>query len=152
MKENLRIKKLFEDLFAGEPWLDVNLVQTLEGIPWQQAAKKPAALPNSIWEIVNHIISWRENVLQRLQGKSIPTPEHNYFLPVEEHSEAAWNKSLLKLNESQAKWIHYLGEMDTTTFDTVYPANNKSAFEHIHGIIQHDAYHLGQIVLLAKHF
>ena len=34
--------------------------------------------------------------------------------------------------------------------EKVYPNNGMSYYEHIQGIIQHDAYHLGQIVLLAK--
>ncbi|WP_235811010.1 DUF1572 domain-containing protein [Aequorivita aquimaris] len=35
-------------------------------------------------------------------------------------------------------------------FEKEYPTNKHSYYKHIHGIIQHDAYHLGQIVLLAK--
>jgi hypothetical protein len=31
-----------------------------------------------------------------------------------------------------------------------YSSNGMSYYEHIQGIVQHDAYHLGQIVLLAK--
>jgi hypothetical protein len=35
-------------------------------------------------------------------------------------------------------------------FETVYPPNQMTWYEHIQGMLQHDAYHLGQIVLLAK--
>jgi hypothetical protein len=32
----------------------------------------------------------------------------------------------------------------------LYKSNGMTYYEYIHGVIQHDAYHLGQIVLLAK--
>ncbi len=44
---------------------------------------------NTVWEIVNHIISWRENVLQRLQGKIMITPDNNYFTIVTDQSSTA---------------------------------------------------------------
>ena len=37
-------------------------------------------------------------------------------------------------------------------FEKIYPGNQLNYYEHIHGIIHHDIYHLGQIVLLAKSF
>ena len=45
---------------------------------------------------------------------------------------------------------HVSKTFDESDFDKIYPSNKMSYYEHIHGIIQHDAYHLGQIVLLTK--
>ena len=151
MKENLAIMALFEDLFDGDPWLDVTLAGTLRSITAGQASTKPSPFPNSIWEIVNHIIAWRENVLRRVHGEVIVTPAHNYFQDVGDISEAAWEITLLALQSSQDKWLAFLSDADVGTFPKLYPTNRKSYFDHIHGIIQHDAYHLGQIVMLSKH-
>ena len=74
MKETQRIIQLFEKGFNGIPWIDVNLVDVLENITPEQAIRKLYPNANSIWEITNHIISWRENVLQRVQGIEIKTP------------------------------------------------------------------------------
>ncbi|NHM07338.1 DinB family protein [Flavobacterium sp. CYK-4] len=151
MKETERLHKMFEDLYAGDPWLDVTLVDTLSVLSAQQAAHKLHPNWNSIWEITNHLISWRENVLQRVKGKTIKSPEHNYFLPVSDTSEAAWQKTLEKLHEAQEDWLEFLDNMQAESLEKIYPTNELSYADHIHGIIQHDAYHLGQIVLLAKH-
>ncbi len=150
MKENELIVKLFEDLYDGSPWIDVNITDTLKNITPEMAAKKSGDR-NSIWEIVNHLINWRLNVLQRVQGKTITTPSNNYFEPVHDTSQAAWESTLEKLDDSQLKWTGFLNDFDPDHFSKVYPSNNMSYYEHIHGIIQHDAYHLGQITLLAKH-
>ncbi len=150
MKENKLIKKLFEDLFEGNPWLDVTILGTLENVTSEQASRKLPPIANSIWEIVNHLIDWRLNVLQRVKGKALTTPSDNYFKPIKDTSQAAWEKTIERLQESQDKWLTFLEEMNTDTFSDVYPTNKMKYYEHIHGIIQHDAYHLGQIMLLTK--
>ena len=40
--------------------------------------------------------------------------------------------------------------MNEDALDNLYPDNNPKYCKNIHGFIQHDAYHLGQIVLLRK--
>jgi uncharacterized damage-inducible protein DinB len=150
MKEAKRIKKLFEDLYDGSPWIDVTIMNTLKSISAQRAAKKIAPGRNSIWQIVNHIIAWRENVLLRVQGNKIVTPNNNYFIEIDKVSEAGWQKTLERLANSQDQWIRFLENFDELKFETIYPSNKMSYYEHIHGILQHDAYHLGQIVLLSK--
>jgi uncharacterized damage-inducible protein DinB len=150
MKETQQIAKLFEDLYDGDPWIDVTILGVLKNVSPQQAAKKIAPGRNSIWQIVNHIISWRENVLVRVQGNVITTPNNNYFSEIEEISETAWQQSLERLQNSQQQWITFLKHFNESGLDTIYPGNKMSYYEHIHGIIQHDAYHLGQIVLLTK--
>ncbi|MFT3911994.1 MAG: DinB family protein [Ferruginibacter sp.] len=150
MKEINRIINLFESTYNGSPWIDVSLIPVLQNITAAQAAIKLSPHLNSPWEIVNHLISWRKNVLKRLQGNIIKTPSHNYFVPVKNTSAIAWQKTLEELDISQKEWIHFLKEFKAGDFEKIYPNNNLSYYEHIHGIIQHDIYHLGQIVLLTK--
>lgn len=151
MKETARIKKLFGDLYAGDPWLDVTLTGTLAEISAQQAVHKPDPNWNSIWEITNHLISWRENVLARVNGKTLQTPANNYFSPVGDTSDSAWKLTLEKLHGSQQAWLEFLDRIRDGDMEKVYAGNSHTYADHIHGIIQHDAYHLGQIVMLAKH-
>ena len=46
--------------------------------------------------------------------------------------------------------MDFLEQLKTDQLEQEYPVNQMTYYEHIQGIIQHDAYHLGQIVLLAK--
>jgi len=87
MKETNRITKLFEDSYNGSPWIDVTIMDTLKNISAEQAAKKVTPGRNSIWQIINHMIAWRENVLLRIQGNEIVTPNNNYFTEIENISE-----------------------------------------------------------------
>jgi hypothetical protein len=59
MKETERITKLLEDLYNGEPWIDVSLAGVLSNIS-EKAAK--ISLSRIHMEIVSHIISWRRHI------------------------------------------------------------------------------------------
>jgi len=152
MTEKERLESLFIKLYNGVPWLEVNIVTVLNKISSNEAQARLLENCNTIWEIVHHLISWRLNVLQRVEGKIIITPDNNYIEKVTDISEEAWLDTLNRLRESQEGWLHFLSELDTRDLDKMYPVNNMTYYEHIQGIIQHDAYHLGQIVLLAKQF
>jgi uncharacterized damage-inducible protein DinB len=87
-----------------------------------------------------------------VQGQVVITPVNNYFEPITDNSPSAWKKTLKELKESQIQWLEFLQQLEPDTFSKVYPNNKMTYYEHIHGIIQHDAYHLGQITLLAKYY
>lgn len=150
MKETDRIIKLFEDLYDGNPWIDVTINRTLEPITAEMAKKNILPGRNSIWQIVNHILNWRQTVLLRLQEKEVSVPDNNYFEPVSDTSEAAWKKTKEKLNESQMQWLNFLKTLTEEDLLKINPKSKMTYVYHIHSIIHHDAYHLGQIVLLAK--
>ncbi|WP_284653077.1 DinB family protein [Flavobacterium terrisoli] len=150
MKEPKRICSLYQKLYNGSPWIEITITGVLENITAGQAAKKALPNANTIWEITNHIISWRNNVLRRVQGEVITTPNNNYIEPVEDTSADAWKNTLERLEVSQTAWINFLNDFNENDFENIYPNNEMTYYEHIQGIIQHDCYHLGQIVILAK--
>ena len=151
MKETERIVSLFSNLYRGHPWLEVTIYDTLQNISAKQASAKLFPIGSSIWEILNHLLNWRFAVLQRVRGKITNTPENNYFEPQTDISEAAWLKTLNRLDDSQKEWILFLESFKDELLEEEYPVNGLTYYEHIHGILQHDAYHLGQIVLLPKY-
>jgi uncharacterized damage-inducible protein DinB len=56
------------------------------------------------------------------------------------------------LSKVQKSWIEFLDRVDASQLEIVYTPTTMTYYENIHGIIQHDVYHLGQIVLLSKQF
>ena len=104
----------------------------------------------TIWEIVNHMVSWRLNVLRRVRGELMTTPQSNYVEPISDASETAWKKSLNNFDVAQKQWLDLLTKFQESDFEKTYRPNQMTYYEHIQGILQHDAYHLGQIVLLSK--
>jgi len=150
MSESKRVSNLYQSIYNGNPWLEVTLADTLKDVTAAQAYKKINPNLNTIWEIVNHLIQWRRNILRRVQGEIITTPDHNYFVPILDSSEPAWEQSLQSLAKSQELWSACLSDFNDADFEKIDQNNNHNFYEDIHGIIQHDVYHLGQIVILKK--
>ncbi len=150
MKEQDQVIKLFSDQFEGTPWIDVNILSTLEVITAKEAATKPFPDFNSIWEIVNHMIRWRETVLQRIQGENISSPDDNYFSFIRDRSETEWRKTLEHFGKLNTLWVNEIKKIKRKDLDAKHEFSAFSNYELMHGILQHDAYHLGQIRLLKK--
>jgi uncharacterized damage-inducible protein DinB len=69
---------------------------------------------------------------------------------VNDLSDKAWTETLKKLDHSQNEWLSFLKTFPENDLETINKPGHMTNYELIQGIIQHDAYHLGQIVLLAK--
>jgi hypothetical protein len=82
VKESLRLVAEYEKLFDGSSWIDVNIMDTLKPLSAIQASSKPFRNANSIWQIVNHLVSWREAILKRLKDEAVAAPANNFFEPV----------------------------------------------------------------------
>ena len=54
------------------------------------------------------------------------------------------------MEKTQSDWTGFLQKMKKEELEKMYASNGMTYYEHINGILQHDSYHLGQIVLLSK--
>ena len=150
MTDQEQLSKLFSDLFEGSPWIDINIMSTLGEISAKEAATKIFPNFNSIWEIVNHVASWRETVLKRIGGEEVEAPEDNYFSYIRDRAEPSWQTSKDRLHNTEEEWLKAIKKMKKKDLQQVYDASPFTINELVNGILQHDAYHLGQIRLLAK--
>lgn len=148
MKETLRIRSLFEKQYDGDPWLGVNFISKLSQITPEIAAYKFSPETNSIWEILNHIIGWREAVLQGIPQNGYISPEHNFICPIESPTALEWEHTLVRLKDSQEDWLDFLNETDKILLQKPFSKKIYNHYELILGVLHHDIYHLGQISLL----
>lgn len=133
----------------GDPWIDVSLMGLLQDIEPTSAAQNNGNF-NSIWQLTQHLVLWRLAIFNRMQGVSQPSPNHNYILPVVEASNKAWKKLLTELASSQKALIGFMKTLDDEQLDNIWPGKHYTVYELLHGLLQHDAYHMGQIALLKK--
>ena len=150
MKQTKNLKELFEQLYDGEPWIDSNFMNTIGSLNAKQAAKRVSPKWNTIWEITNHIIDWRMHVVGRLEGDNSKVGNDNFFKPIKNKSEKAWQETLLRFAESQERWVAFLTQAKDKDLDVIHPNVSRSYSELFYAILLHDTYHLGQLVMLAK--
>lgn len=152
MKEKKNINhfiKLLGDHYKGDPWIDNTIAGELKSLTAEQAEKKFGGL-NSIWQIANHMISWRNALIARVMDSPLPHPDNNFIEEISDTSEYAWKETLIKFEKSQEDIVKFLSAEEDSLLEKVSPSSGYSFFELVNAILIHDSYHLGQIVLIKK--
>lgn len=141
----------------GPPWHGPGLLDNLGSITAEQAAARPFATTHSIWELVLHLTGWAREVTRRLDGAPKGAPQEGDWPPVREISEAAWGKARDGLRQAHRELAEKVRAFPEARWgDPVAPRAGASGetptsfAETIAGLLQHDAYHSGQIGLLRK--
>jgi len=149
--ERDRILNQLERAFEGEAWHGPSVLEALEGVTWKKALEKPIPTAHSIWELVLHITAWEDIVRRRLLGETPPITDELNFPTIPDPGEASWKGALEALRAGHLRLREVAGEITDEQLDQTPPAGKTvSRYVLLHGIIQHDIYHAGQIAILKK--
>jgi len=150
MKEINKILDQLEINFRGDAWHGPSVMRLLADVSAEQAAAKTVQNMHSIWELVLHIKVWKDAPRRRLAGEAFePTPEEDWP-EVTNTSEAAWEITLKELETSHEQLAEAVSKLDDSQLHEPATGTDYSNYFMIHGVIQHDLYHTGQIALLKK--
>ncbi len=153
MGEVERIAEQLRKAFEGQAWHGPSMRELLASTTRGQAAKRPIPGAHNIWEIVLHIAVWESVVRRRLLGESITdlAPEEDWP-PVHDVSEPAWRKTLEDFEQGHIQLRQSITQLTDERLGETVPGKDYTVYVLLHGIIQHDLYHAGQIALLKKAF
>ena len=144
-----RIVKLFADLQHGDCWIGVNYKEVLHGVDAAGAVKNISGNTNNTWQLVAHITYWRTAVVNRFTGSINPPPFADFLLP-DELSEANWRQALHDFESAYHLLRNAIHNFKEENLDKPSPKEGQTYYQLIMGCLQHDAYHLGQLMLLKK--
>jgi uncharacterized damage-inducible protein DinB len=144
-----RIAQQFTDLQHGDCWIGINFKEAFKGVDAALAAKNLDTNRNSIWQLVFHVIYWRSTVINRLNGSMNPPPVQDFSLP-ETLDEASWKQTLIDFESTyhQLRSTIQHSKEENLLKPSIKPEQTNEQL--LLGCLQHDAYHLGQLVLLKK--
>jgi uncharacterized damage-inducible protein DinB len=157
MSEISRIIDELEREYDGDPWHGSSLVAILDGISASQASANPIANAHSIWEVVLHITAWKNEVRLRLSGAPAGEPKEGDWPDVGEPSDERWHAALERLRRAHRDFLADIQSLPEAKLFA--PTNDRrdrktgagvSIYVLLHGVVQHDVYHAGQIALLKK--
>lgn len=150
MSEVDRIRDQMDRAWEGDAWHGPSMKRVLDNVTAEMAAQHPIHNAHSIWELVNHIASWNRIVRHRLIGDPIePTPEVDWP-PVGDKSEVAWKRTLESMDENRKLLRKTVTGLKDDQLGVQLPGEGYTNYVMLHGLIQHDLYHAGQIAILKK--
>ncbi|MGG6312425.1 DinB family protein [Paenibacillus macerans] len=130
-------------------------VALLTYIANEQAASENES-KQTIWSIVNHLIFWNVQWLERFNTEkflinSTFNNDETFYLEPDSINENRWKETLERLQKVFSNWRKALEECDESKFSTEIPAYfNAPWWGVVSNLCIHNAYHIGQIMLLKK--
>jgi uncharacterized damage-inducible protein DinB len=95
---------------------------------------------------------WENVVRRRLEGDraeiNISLPDD--WPPAEDRSEAAWEQAKASLDRSHEALREAIARVPESRLNEPILEGMSTVYETLHGAIQHDLYHAGQIAILKK--
>jgi len=137
------LNDLWAEWWQGDIWI-APWFKALAGLSPEQAAWSPSPGRHSIWQLVNHIVYWREVTLDRIAGvpSSGREPDHDEQFPVPaQRDEQAWRADTDRLFRSHDRMRIAMAEASSLDELAADDPRQRLKFH-----FAHDAYHLGQIM------
>ncbi len=150
MTEISRIQDQLRRTFDGDAWHGPSLMEVLKNVSAQQASARPIPDAHSIWEITEHIRVWIDVVHRRVNGEKVIYTNVEDWLPVKETTEKGWRSTLAMLVERHQNLLETLSTVNDSRLDELATGSENSIYIQLHGLLQHYAYHSGQIAILKK--
>jgi uncharacterized damage-inducible protein DinB len=140
-----------ERTFRGGAWHGPAVAETLAGVDETAAAARPLDGAHTIWEIVHHLTTWNEVPRRRLGGERLENlPEERDWPPVEDTSAGAWRAALEALEDAHAALHERVTDLTDAQLDDPVAGSDPTVRGMLLGVLQHNAYHAGQILILSR--
>ncbi|HYW73134.1 MAG TPA: DinB family protein [Pyrinomonadaceae bacterium] len=152
MTETDRILDQLQRAYEGTAWHGPSLKELLNGVTAEQAHARPLPNGHSIWELVHHIAVWEDVGRRRLQGDpaEVPISSPEDWPPADDTTDAAWTRSKESLERGHQLLVEAISQVPESRLDEPIMAGKSTVYVTLHGVIQHDLYHAGQIAILKK--
>ncbi len=157
-----KIEKLIEEIklsVFGEPWHGSSVRSILSNVTENQSDMKIIAEAHTIKELTLHLLAWTEEVTSRLTGNDPSEPQIGDWPDPENYKDKNFEQIKNNLFEATKVLIQVLKNFPEEKLyekvGTVQSAQlgTGASFETmIIGLLQHNAYHSGQIGILKKGF
>lgn len=140
-----------DDEGPGNAWHGPAVETLLADVDASRAAARPVPGAHSIWELVQHMTVWLETVRRRLEENRViePTPEEDWA-PVTDPGEEAWRQILERHRRAGEDLRRLIAGLQDSRLEQGVVGKDYDAYVLLHGIVQHELYHAGQIALLKK--
>jgi hypothetical protein len=140
--------RLLDGRQAHASWKDV-----LEGFPSHLRGKKPAGAPHTPWQLLEHlrIAQWDILEFSRSAAHISPRfPEGYWPSEAEPPDECAWEDSLESFRSDLEAMKELVSDDSSDLLAKIPHGTGQTLLREAMLLADHNAYHLGQIVLLRK--
>jgi uncharacterized damage-inducible protein DinB len=151
-KEVLLVAEQLKEAYEGAPWFGRNIKTLLEEAGRGDVFQKPND-QHSILELLWHMILWREFTISRIRfddSKRMQYWEENDWRKLDHSDKTLWQKGLQLFAQVHNELVEVLQQQNDDLLIKPVPGRKYNFRKLLHGIVQHDIYHTGQIAYVMK--
>lgn len=127
--------------------------EILEGISLEEAGSKAANLPYTIWQLLEHLRIAQWDILEfsrNPQHQSPEWPEGYWPQEAAPANEAALNETLQAITNDLEEMITLVQDPANDLFEPFAHGNGQNLLREAMLVAEHNAYHLGEIVVVRR--
>ena len=157
MTTSEKLQQELQNVLSGDPWYGNNVYSIVEKVDFEAAFEKPPGAAHTIAGIVLHMLSWTEEVLDRLNGKAPSLPLSGDWPETGAPDEQKWQNYVNDLKLVNVNLWGAIGNFPQERWDEPVSAEREPSLGTgvtyeglIDGLMQHHVYHAGQIAILNR--
>jgi uncharacterized damage-inducible protein DinB len=146
--ETEQIADQLRRLYAGPSWLGPSLQDLVGDVTEETARRRAVPGAHTIWELVLHMTTWLRIARERLSATNDLDPRASENWPP---MLGSWQEASKALSLEISALVDAILSFPGNRLEERAPAQEEQTFyQLLHGVIQHTAYHAGQVALLKK--
>ena len=131
----------------GDAWHGPALFEILKDVSPEEARFVASDGVHSIWETALHIQTWIDIATGALAGSPIPPWPFPGDWPA---PAGSWSDAVAGIQASADALVKAVAAMEESKLDETVPGRDHSFHFLLNGVLQHNAYHSGQIAIVKK--
>jgi uncharacterized damage-inducible protein DinB len=145
--ELTRLLDLLDRAWEGPSWHGASVREALDGVTAAAAAARPIAAAHTIGELVLHMAAWKRAVARRLGGTPYSPSDAENF-PAFRAGD--WTRARAALRREHAALRAAVKRVTPERLPAPAAPGSSLVYLQAHGIIHHDLWHAGQILVLRR--
>lgn len=137
-------------MVEGDAWHGPPVNALLADVTPDVAASHPIAGAHSIWELVHHMTAWAVIARRRINGEIVQPTTVEDWPPVDATTPTAWTAATQSLERSHGDLRRTVLALGDGHLEDRTPGKPYSLYVLLHGVVQHSAYHAGQVAVLKR--
>jgi hypothetical protein len=136
-------------------WSDahVSFDDAVEGFPVPQAAVRPAGLPHSVWELLEHLRITQADILDFCVADTYREPrwpEDYWPASPAPPDDGAWAESVARFRADRGRLQALAADTSVNLLESVPHGSDQTYLRELILAADHASYHVGQLVLVRR--
>ncbi|MES2426791.1 MAG: DinB family protein [Bacteroidota bacterium] len=149
-----KLQQELEKVLSGQPWYGSPIYEILEKVTFESAFERQGHA-HTIAEIILHMFSWTEEVIDRMNEKPASMPVSGNWPDPGDPDENKWQLWIADFKLVNVNLIKTIQDFPEEKWDDLIiddrPDEPVTTYKDLlYGFIQHQVYHAGQVALLNR--